>query len=207
MTEPAQTAERRKVFEDELADLTQVDIMFKIPAGNTPEYYALDVTAFILAGGKSSRLYQKMVKEKQIAQSVSAWADERRGPGVFAVGAMVRPEKDPKEVERVLLEEIEQLKTELVKESEMDKVQMQVKSYTVGRLESTLERARMLGFYTVFYNDPGLINSLAARYAAVTREQIQAMSKKYLTDANRTVITTVPKAAAGKAAAAAGKER
>jgi zinc protease len=126
---------------------------------------------------------------------------------VFAVGAMVRPEKDPKEVERVLLEEIEQLKTELVKESEMDKVQMQVKSYTVGRLESTLERARMLGFYTVFYNDPGLINSLAARYAAVTREQIQAMSKKYLTDANRTVITTVPKAAAGKAAAAAGKER
>jgi predicted Zn-dependent peptidase len=202
MTEPAQTAERRKTFEDDLADLTEIDILFKMPPGNTPDYYALDVASTILSGGKSSRLYQKMVKDKQVAQEVSSYAEERRGPGVFTLSAMVRPEKKPLEVEQLIYEELERLKNEPVKDTEMEKVRMQVKSYTVGQLESTVERAQLLALNTVFYNDPGLINSLSSKYLAVTKEQIQEAAKKYFTEANRTVITTVPKAAAGKAEAA-----
>ncbi|HEX5000014.1 MAG TPA: pitrilysin family protein [Terriglobia bacterium] len=200
MTEPPQTAERRRTYEDPLADLTEVDVLFKTPAGNTPEYYALDVIATILGSGKSSRLYQKMVKEKQVAQEVSAYADERRGPGVFALGVTVRPDKDPKEIERLLYEELERLKTEPVKDSEMDKVRMQVKRYMVDQQETTGDRARMLGMFAVFYDDPGLINSLTSKYAAVTPEQIQQVAREYFSEMNRTVVTTVPKAAARTAA-------
>src|SRR5262249_37179811 len=61
MTEPKQTAERRKTKEDALADLTSIDIVFKIPPGNTPDWYALSVAGVILSEGQSSRLYQKLV--------------------------------------------------------------------------------------------------------------------------------------------------
>jgi predicted Zn-dependent peptidase len=199
MEEPKQTAERRKVFEDDLADLRQIDIVFKTPPGNTPDYYALDFAAMILAGGKSSRLYQELVKQKEVAQEVYAWEEERRGTGTFGLEVSVRPGKKPEDIEKLLYAALDRLKTEPVKDEEMEKVRMQVKSATVGRLEGTSGRAQMLAEFAVFYDDPGLISTLPEKYAAVTKEQIRKAVETYLTETNRTVVTTVPKPdAAGK---------
>ena len=86
----------------------------------------------------------------------------------------------------------------------MEKVRMQAKSAAVSRLEGTSGRAQVLAEMAVFYDDPGLINTLPAKYAAVTKEQIQQVARTYLTEANRTVITTVPKPT-GKEPADKGK--
>src|SRR6266567_4629805 len=72
MTEPKQTAERRKTIEDPLAQLARVDIAYKIPPGNTPDWYALAVLGEVLSNGQSSRLYQKLVRETQVAQQANA---------------------------------------------------------------------------------------------------------------------------------------
>lgn len=68
-TEPAQTAERRFTVEDPLAQLALLNIGYKGIIGNTPDAYALQMLGTVLGGGQSSRLYQKLVREKQMALS------------------------------------------------------------------------------------------------------------------------------------------
>src|SRR6266700_2639895 len=150
MTEPKQTAERRKTLDDPLAQLTRIDIAYKIPPGNTPDWYALAVLGDVLSTGQSSRLYQKLVREKQVALQANAGAMERRGPSLFIATLMVTPGKDPAEVEKLFYEEVERVKSETVTDAEMEKVRMSVRRGDVEQLQGTLYRAQALGENAVF---------------------------------------------------------
>ena len=203
MAEAKQTAERRKTKEDALADLTQLNIVFKVPQGNTPDWYALSVAGVILSDGESSRLYQKLVKEKEVVQSVSAGPEERRGPSLFEITLMLRPGKTTAEVEKLVYEELDRLKNEPVSDAEMEKMRMMIRRANVEQLKSTQGRADNLGESAVFYNDPNLVNTWPAKYNAVTKQKIQEVARTYFVSTNRTVLTTVPK----PNAATAGKEK
>ncbi|MBD0373057.1 MAG: insulinase family protein [Pyrinomonadaceae bacterium] len=201
-TEPQQTAERRKTIEDAFARSTRLDIVYKIPQSNTPDWYALSVLGQILGSGQSSRLYQQLVKEKQMVVQVFASAQERRGPSLGSVVALLppTPNADPAAVEKAIYAEIERLKTEPVADWELEKVRMQIRRQRAQQLRSTLFRSILLGQYAVYYDDPSLINQLDAKYAAVTKEDIMRVAKKYLVDTNRTVVTTVPAKKSGPTA-------
>jgi predicted Zn-dependent peptidase len=198
-TEPKQTAERRKTIEDPLADADELDIVFKIPQGNTPDWYALSVAGLILSEGESSRLYLELVKDQRIVQEVSAGAEEKRGPSLFWISATLNPDKDPKEVEKLIYADLERLKNEPVSDLELEKVRALVRRAGVEQLESTQGRATNLGESTVFYNDPSLVNTWPEKYTAVTKSKIQEVAKKYFVMTNRTVVTTVPKPEAAPA--------
>src|SRR6202034_3024295 len=71
--------ERRETIYDPLARLPEIDIAYHIPPGNTPDNYAVQQLAIVLGQGESSRLYQRLVKEKQLASDVSVQADARIG--------------------------------------------------------------------------------------------------------------------------------
>jgi len=193
MTEPKQSAERRKTISDPLADADELDIVFKIPAGNTPDWYALSVAGLVLSQGTSSRLYLELVKDKRLVQEVSASAEERRGPSLFWISATLNPDKDPKEVEKSIYANLERLKNEPISDLELEKVRMLVRRAGVEQLESTQGRATNLGESTVFYNDPNLVNTWPEKYLAVSKSKIQEVAKKYFVTSNRTVVTTVPK--------------
>jgi zinc protease len=193
MTEPPQTGERRKTLEDTHAQVARLDIAYKIPPGNTTDWYALYVLGEILSTGQSSRLYQSLVRDKQVAVQVGAGTFERRGPSLFLVDVLITPGKDPKEVEKLVLEELERVKNEPVTDAELQKVRIQVRRSKAEQLVGTQYRARSLGEYAVFYNDPNVINSGNDKLISITKEQIQKAVRTYLTDANRTVLTTVPK--------------
>jgi len=197
MNEPKQAAERQKTLEDPLAQLTRIDMGWKIPQGNTPDFYAMYVLGEILSTGQSSRLYQKLVRDAQVAVEEGAGPDERRGPSLFIVDLLVAPGKDPKEVEKLTYEELERIKNEGVTDAEIQKVRMEVKRGKVEQLEGTLYRAEQLGQDAVFYGDPNVINTGNDKLLAVTKEQVQKAAHTYLTDSNRTVITTIPKPHAG----------
>jgi len=194
MTEPKQTAERTKTIEDSLAQLTRLDIAFHAPAGDTADWFPLYVAGEIMTTGQSSRLYQIMVKEKQLITSISGGSDERRGPGMFEFTMTLRPGKDPAEVEKVLYDEIERIKNEPVTDDELAKVRMAIRRNEAEEIEDTVDRAQTLGEYAVFFNDPGLINTFGKKVEAVTKAQVQQAAKTYLIPTNRTVIVTVPKA-------------
>jgi len=199
MTEPKQTAERRKTIEDPLAQLARIDIAYKIPTGNTPDWYALAVLGEVLSSGQSSRLFQKMVRETQVAQQARAGADESRGTSLFIASLLVSPGKDPAEAEKIFYQELDRMKNEPATDAEMQKVQMMVRRSDVEQLEGTLGRARSLGENAVFYNDPNVINSSSDMVNKVTKADIQRVAQTYLTQNNRTVVITVPKPRTGGA--------
>jgi predicted Zn-dependent peptidase len=198
VTEPEQKGERRRVIEDGFAQTPRLDIVYKIPAGNTPDWYALDVLGSVLSSGVSSRLYQKFVKEKEIALSVNADASEQRGLSLFWLSLMARPNADLGELEKLLYEEIARLQNEPVAEWELKKVQMQLRRERAQRLYSTRSRANSLGHFAVYYNDPELINSIWRKYDKVTRADVQRVARAYFKESNRTVVTTLPKSAGTK---------
>src|SRR2546421_7888754 len=107
MAEPEQKAERRAGVDDALARLAQVDIAFKTVPGNTADFYALQVLSTALQSGQSSRLYQALVKDKQLVQSVGGFADEKRGTGAFYTPATVRQGIKTADVDAAIYGEVE----------------------------------------------------------------------------------------------------
>ena len=194
MSEPQQKAERRDTLNDVLARAPRVAIAFKSVPGNTPDFYALQVLAAVLQSGQSSRLYQKLVKEKEMVTNVGGFMDEKRGPGAFYSSANLRPGVKPEDVEAVIYAEIERLKKEPIADWELQKAKNSTRRSLINGLQTSLLRAILLGQYTTYYNDPGLINTRLDKVAAVTKEDVQRVANKYLLDANRTVVITMPQA-------------
>jgi len=199
LSESKQNGERRKTLEDPLAQVARLDIAFKIPPGNTPDWYALYVLGEILSTGQSSRLYQQLVRDKQVVVQVNAGTFERPGPTLFLVDLFITPGKDPKEVEKLINEELERVKNQPVTDAELQKVRMEVKRAKVEQLEGTLYRAQALGEASVFYSDPNVVNTGNDKLMSVTKDQIQKAARTYLIESNRTVLTTIPKPKAGGA--------
>jgi predicted Zn-dependent peptidase len=197
MTEATQTGERRANLTDKLARLPRVDMAFKGPFGNTPEAYSFGVLATVLGGGESSRLYQKLVKEKEAAISVMAYFGQRRGPGLFQIVATPRPGKSLDEVETLIAEEIARLQNEPPTEKEILKARNSARRMAVQMREGSLFTATRIGEFALYYNDPGLINTQLEKIMAVTPASVQGVAKKYLNPAQRTVIQTQPAGGGG----------
>jgi zinc protease len=198
MTEPEQSAERRKVIEDAFARTTRLDVVYKVPPGNTPDWYALDMLGNVLSSGVSSRLYQKFVKEKELALSVDGEVSERRGPSLFWFSIMARPNADVGELEKLLNDEIARLQSQPVADWELKKVQMQMRRQRAQRLYSTRSRANALGHFAIYYNDPQLINTIWSKYERVTIADLQRVARQYFKANQRTVIITTPKSSGGE---------
>ncbi len=194
MTEPEQKAERRGAVDDVLARAARVDIAYKAVPGNTPDFYALQVLSAALQSGQSSRLYQKLVKEKELVTNVGGFMDEKRGTGALYTFATLRQGVKTEDVEAAIYEEVERLKKDSIADWELQKAKNTTRRNFINGLQSSLSRAISLGQYTTYYNEPNLINTRLDKVAAVTKEDVQRVANKYLRDTNRTVITTTPKA-------------
>lgn len=196
MTEPPQTSERRLTLDDPLARLPRVDIAYHRPDSAAPDDDVLSVLATVLSSGRSSRLYQAIVREKQLAPGVSASSGSSRGPGLFRVMGTAAPGKTLEALEAAISEEIEKVKAGPIADWEIEKARNAAKRTFVGGLTSSLNRAILLGEYALFYNDPGRINTRIDRIAKVTAADVQRVARQHLTRENRTVVFTMPKPAA-----------
>jgi zinc protease len=196
MTEPEQKAERRASVDDALARLQQVDIAFKALPGNTADFYALQVLSAALQGGQSSRFYQTLVKEKQLVTNIFGFIDEKRGTGAFYISATVRQGVKPADVEAAIYDEIERVKKDGVADWEIQKAKNTTRRNFINSMQSSLSRAINISVWTVYYNDPNLINTRLDKVSAVTKADVLRVANKYLTAANRTVVITTPKKAA-----------
>ena len=107
--------------------------------------YALDVLSSALGEGQASRLYQTLVKDKELAVNVFCYVDEHRGPSTFNVVVLARPGEDLKEVEKAVYAELERVKSEPVADWELQKIRMTERRETAQQLESTLYRAYLIG--------------------------------------------------------------
>jgi zinc protease len=196
LTEPEKTAERRAKLDDKLARLTQLTIAYRIPPITTAETRALSVGSTILGGGESSRLYQKLVKEKEVVSSIFCGVDGRAGPSKLQIQAMIRPGKTAEEVEGLISEEIARFLSAPVTEKELDRTRAGILRSAVAPRESVLSTAISLADNTALYNDPNRMNTEHEKRRAVTAAEIQKAAQAYLRTANRVVIVTQPAATA-----------
>jgi predicted Zn-dependent peptidase len=205
MSEPEQAAERRASVDDVLARAPRVDIAFKAVPGNTADFYALQVLSAVLQGGQSSRLYQKLVKEKESVTNVGGFMDEKRGVGALYTFATLRGGARTEDVEAIIYQEVERLKKEPIADWELQKAKNTTRRGIINNLQSSLSRAINLSQYAVYYNDPGLINNRLDKVDAVTKADVERVANKYLRDTNRTVVVTMPKAKTRGATATTGQ--
>jgi zinc protease len=195
VTEPERYMERRKTLNDALARLPQYRAVYLGPPGNTPDAYALRVLAAILSDGYSSRFYQHLVDEKQLAEDVTASFQSRRGPSLFSVVGTPRPGLKVEDLEYMIDDEIEGIiKEDGPTAQEMQKVRTMFLQESIQTRASVLEIANLIGTQTVWYNDPNLVNTAYEKLAAVTTEQVKQAAQKYLVPWHRAVVITVPKA-------------
>ena len=194
MREPEQNGERRETVADPLARLTQVQIAYKTLPGNQPDQQALQVLSSVLQGGDSSRLYQKISKEKELVVGIGGYVDERIGTGGFYIGATVRPGRKPEEVEAAIYDEIARIQGEPIAEWELTKAKNTTRLGVLQSVRGTQTRANLLASYTVRFSEPNLINTRLDRVNAITREDVQRVAKRYLQPKYRTVQTTTPAA-------------
>ena len=198
MTESPHGKERRSTMEDTLARLPQIQAAYPGPVGNTQDFYTLQVLSNILSGGRSSRLYEHLVRQKQLAVNVFAGIQERRGPGLFRVVALPRPGVKPEDLEAAIYDEFEAVKKDGITPQELEKARVQLLRADIQGRSSALGLANRIGMLTVYFNDPGLINTAYEKIAAVTASQIQTAAQKYLVPENRAVVITTPHVSGSK---------
>ena len=201
LTEPPHYGERRETIEDPLARLPMLLVAYHIPPGNTSDNNAALVLADVLGAGRSSRLYQHLVKDKQLATQIQVQADWRMGPGLFYIMAIPRAGVKGEDLENAIYEELEAVKKEGITPRELEKARVQFRRSTIQSRQSALTTAMRLGEYAVKFNDPDLINTAYEKLSAVSAEQVKAVAQKYLIVTMRAVVLDLPAKHTPKAAA------
>lgn len=202
-----QTAERKDSMLDPLAELPAFHIAYHIPTDRSPDHYPLELLASVLGDGESARLYQKLVKDKEILQEIDVDTDNRRGPDLFSFWGICAQGHTPEEARPLIYSELSTIAQKGISRAELDKAKNRMRANFVFGLENNLQRASRLAEFETFWGDATLLLNELERYSAVTLEDVQRVAGQYFAETNRTVLDVVPaKSAAAQAAATVKKE-
>ncbi|HVY47839.1 MAG TPA: pitrilysin family protein, partial [Minicystis sp.] len=192
---PEQTSQRVLVVRDEHARSPMVQYGWAVPPNRTPDHYALEIAALVLADGESSRLHQILVRDKAVAQGVWAGTRDRRGPDLFSIGVKLSDGATTADVEKLVEAEVKALgTTKPPTDAELAKARRQVESSFVFGLQSNFSRATDLGEMELFYGDATLLNGELPRYFAVSKDDVKRVVAQYLAPTRRTIVETAPPA-------------
>jgi zinc protease len=156
----------------------------------------LDLATDLLANGKTSRLYKRLVFDERMATDVSAAQNSREIGGFVQVTATAAPGHTLVELERVIVEEIERVAAEGPTDNEIDRGRMQAESQFVYRLQTVGGfggKSDQLNAYNVFKGDPSYFDRDLARYYAVTPASIRQNVAAHLCRPDRVTLSVVPK--------------
>jgi len=189
--DPTQIGERRILVKKE-AQLPSLVMGYHVPNLREEDSYVLEVIATLLSGGKSSRLYQSLVREKRLV--LSADADHSlisRDPNLFTLSADLLPGKEVAEVEKAFDQEIERLQRERVGDQELEKAKNQIEASFIFGQDSIFNQAMLLAHHEIAISWKA-IDDYIPSIRKVTPEDIQRVAKKYLIQDNRTVGILIP---------------
>jgi zinc protease len=175
--EPPQSGPRR-VSVSRPGQLGTVIVAYKIPAARAADLPAIEVLGSILADGKSSRLYPVLV-DKSLALAVEAGAYRLHDPGMFIATVALAPGATHEEAEKILLAEIERIKTSGVTAVEIGDVVRQYKAAQAYDRDGTANIASVLNEW-IAVGDWTLYARYADEMAKVTPADVQRVAKKYL---------------------------
>jgi len=170
----------------------QLFVSYLSPPSFAPGDRELDLIANLLANGKSSRLYRRMVYEMKIAQAVSASEESQKLASNFEITAAPMPGHTLDELLAVIDEEVDKLRREPPAPRELERAKNQLESDTVRNLEGLQPRAERLQSYNYLLGDPGFLGEDLRLYRAVDGAAIQRVATQYLGKTDRVVVTVEP---------------
>ncbi|MEK6336422.1 MAG: pitrilysin family protein [Acidobacteriota bacterium] len=203
--EADRTGEKRFTEYGANVPLPGVGITYLVPSEKSEDAPALTMLDVILSQGRSSRLYQSLIYQQQVAQSANANADLKEDAGLFELTAIVAAGKKPEEAEAALRAEIKKLQDTPVSAAELEKAKNQIMSSLLRQRETNLGKSQTLGGAAVLRGDPNRVNTDLDRLQAVTAAEVQRVAKKYFTDQNRYVFFYLPESQRPKSASGGGK--
>ena len=194
IVEPPLASEVRDTVYDNI-QLPAVVMAYRIPAQGTPEYYAVSMLGTLLAQGESSRLTNSVKDEQQKALFVGNFPLGLEDPGISIAFGIANMGVDVLDLEQAINAEMDRVRTELISETEFQKLKNQVENDFVSRNSRVAGIAESLADYHMYFGDANLINTELERYLAVTREDIMKAAQDYYKPSNRVVLHYLPKAA------------
>ncbi|MGD2062655.1 MAG: pitrilysin family protein [Nitrospirota bacterium] len=194
-SEPRQRGERRIVLRRE-AQLPFIYVAYHTPTLDHRDGHALEVLAQLLSGGKSARLYQSLVQERQVALYTGASYDsDAEDPALFTVYGAIQPGHTTDEWQGLVATELQRLATEPVPERELTKAKNQIEAQFVFAQDSIFYLAMTLGrLYTTGRGIDDL-NTYLARIRAVTAADVQRVARTYFQPDQHTVGILIPERA------------
>jgi zinc protease len=150
-------------------------------------YHATDLLTEVLGGGASSRLYEQLIKVKQLFSSISCFHFGTIDPGLFVITGKLVKGITMSVAEKAVLDEVEKMKLELLDEKEVQKVINKTESMICFEDMSIMNRAQSLAFYELL-GDAALMNDELAKYQLVTPALIKETAKNIFTEGNRNTL-------------------
>jgi predicted Zn-dependent peptidase len=195
--------ERAKAAKVELAGEKRLEIEagVQLPrvvaAWVTPAFFApgdaeLDLVAHVLSGGKSSRLYKRLVYDDQIAQDVVAFQASAQLASHFEITATARPGHSPDELLAAIDDELARARDGNIDPGELTRARTDFLATQAFRLEDVGTRADRINEYTHYTGDPGFLREDIARYEAATVTSVRDALRSWLPAGRRVVAVVRP---------------
>ena len=186
------TASTRDTMEDHVAQ-TRIYRQWNAPWFGDPEETQLELAAAVLGGGKTSRLYERLVYKDKIADDVSVEAQSFALATMFQLQADVKQGVDPVKVEAAIAEEWARFLKDGPTEDELARVKVNTRASFIRQLERVNGKASILAEGQVYRGDPGAYKGDLARIEAATPASVLAASKKWLSQGDYTLTVTPAK--------------
>ena len=172
--EPKQTEPREEtVYRDIPSDA--VYKAYKMCNRWDTDYYVCDIISDILSNGRSARMYRRLVQERQLFSSISAYLTGELDEGLFIITGRLLPDVPMEVAEQAIEEELQLLASEYVTDYELEKVKNKVESAQIFADTSVLNKAMTLAFYEML-GDTSLVNRELGIYQKISKDDIKRVS-------------------------------
>jgi len=209
--EPPQKEERKGNVEEKFGTLPALAIGYVLPARRTPEWFAMALLDQALHGGRAGRIYRELVLEKQIAVEADGGIEDLfgyNGPTQMTTRILHKPEYSAEATLAAFDTVIHEVQEKDISEDELQQLKVKWRS----DYYSTLEAGRggymphyglmhLLACFTLFDNEPQLVNTILEGFLEVKREEIRSAAQKYLRPENRAIVFRTPVKSNAKEAA------
>lgn len=183
---------------DDRVELPRLYLAWHGPAMFAEDDADLDLAADLLAHGKTSRLYKRLVYEKQIAADVVAYQHSREISGLFQIATTAAPRVTLGELYAIVVETLRELVSERPSPAELDRARAQTDAQFIYRLQTIGGfggKSDQLNAYNVFRGDPGYFVADRARYERATPETIASALRRWIADRPHVALSVVPRGA------------
>ena len=155
------------------------------------EYYVTDLITDILSNGRSSRFYQNLYKSTKLFSTIDAYISGTFDPGLILIEAKLHQDADLAYAQKLIWDELNKLKEELISEDEITKLINKLESANVYGEVNILNKTLNLAYYA-YLGDTSMINTQMEMYQSITAEDIRQTARKLLVDSNCTEIIYEP---------------